>query len=197
MTSRRLFIWSLLTSGLLSACALPPTRVGEGVAQHLGEEQAGFDVSARFSLQYTPPMAEAKSFTGQLQWQHNLSGDRLFFADPLGQGVAELWRPAQGMVSLVMADGSRREAADADLLLGDLLGAPLPLVEMSSWIRALPGDGALVEPDAQGRPRRMRESGWLLTYQYADEAALPSRLDASLDGVVKLRLAFERWEALP
>ncbi len=203
MNSRRQLLWSLLTAGFLSACAVPPARVGEGLAQQASAGGvASFDLSARFSLQFNPPSGqEQRQFSGRLQWQHGPLGDKLLFMDPLGQGVAELQRPALGPVLLQLADGTRREADDPDQLIGEVLGVPLPLGELAGWVQAIPGPGALMEPDAQGRPRRVRESGWLLFYHYGDGegefSRLPARLDASLDGVLKLRLSFEAWEPLP
>jgi outer membrane lipoprotein LolB len=186
-------LWSVLTAGLLSACAVPPTR---GSTAAVGE---AFRLEARFSLHYTPPAGgAAQQFVGQLEWQHAPGSDHLFLRDPFGQGVAEIWRTAAAPLELQLADGRRQTGEDAERLLVDLLGVPLPLEELSGWVRAQPGAGALVEPDAEGRPWRVRESGWLLTLRYADPAdRLPARLDASLDGVVKLRLALERWAPLP
>lgn len=200
MNSRRQLIWSLLTAGFLSACAVPPARVGDGLALAANSGGTGaFELVARFSVQLLAAAGDegGRQFSGRLEWQHGPAGDRLMFSDPLGQGQAQLLRPPHGAVVLELADGSRRESADPDQLLAEVLGVPLPLGELSAWIQARPGPGALVEPDAQGRPWRVRESGWLLTYRYADEAKLPSRLDASLDGVLKLRLSMESWEALP
>jgi len=200
VNSRRQLIWSLLSAGFLSACAVPSARLGDGLA--LATDTGGpdtFDLVARFSVQLLAAAGEegGRQFSGRLEWQHGRAGDRLLFSDPLGQGVAELQRPQQGAVVLQLADGSRRESSDPDQLLAEVLGVALPLDELSAWVQARPGPGALVEPDAQGRPWRVRESGWLLTYHYGDGARLPSRLDASLDGVLKLRLSMESWESLP
>lgn len=198
MNSRRQLIWSLLTAGFLSACAVPPARVGEGIALAASAGPGAFDLVARFSVQLLAAGEEGtRQFSGRLEWQHGAAGDRLLFSDPLGQGVAELQRPPLGPVVLQMADGSRRESSDPDQLLADVLGVPLPLGELAAWVQARPGPGALVEPDALGRPWRVRESGWLLSYHYGETARLPSRLDASLDGVLKLRLSMESWESLP
>ena len=198
MSLRRPLIWSLLTAGFLSACAVPPARVGEGLVREAVSGPGPFHLVARFSVQFQAAGdAAGRHFSGRLQWQHGAEGDRLLFSDPLGQGVAELLRPPRGAVVLLLADGSRREAPDPDQLLAEVLGTSLPLGELSAWVQARPGAGALVEPDGQGRPWRVRESGWLLTYHYGEGAALPSRLDASLDGVLRLRLSMESWEALP
>jgi outer membrane lipoprotein LolB len=190
----------MLTAGFLSACVMPHTQVGEGVSQ----ESAAFDLRARFSLQFNPDdtpgnVKRPQQFSGRLEWRHEEKEDHLLFTDPLGQGVAQLRRPRQGWVELRLPNGERREAETIEQLLGSVLGISLPLDDLLPWMQARPGSGALVERDAQGRPLRMRESGWLLTYLYADDAArLPSRLDASLDGgVLKLRLFFESWDVLP
>lgn len=198
MSLRRPLVWTLLTAGFLSACAVPPTRVGEGLARDVLSGPGPFHLVARFSVQLLSVGGDAgRHFSGRLQWLHGAEGDRLLFSDPLGQGVAELLRPPRGEVVLLLADGTRREATDPDQLLAEVLGMPLPLGELSAWVQARPGAGALVEPDDRGRPRRVRESGWLLTYHYGESATLPSRLDASLDGVLRLRLFMESWEALP
>lgn len=198
MTSRRNLLWGLLTASCLTACAVPPTRVGDDMAFQARSGLGPFDLTARFSLQLHPASGEAeRQFSGRLQWQHGPLGDRMLFLDPLGQGVAELQRPVQGPVVLQLANGSRREASEPDELLAEVLGTPLPLGDLAAWVQARPGAGALVEPDEQGRPWRVRESGWLLAYRYADDARLPSRLDASLDGILKLRLSMESWESLP
>lgn len=194
----RPLLWSLFAASCVSACAVPPARVGEALA-HAPLSAAGpFHLVARFSLQLqATETTDARHFAGRLQWQHGADGDRLLFSDPLGQGVAELRRPPQGAVVVRFADGRERQAPDPEQLLAEVLGAPLPLGELSAWVQARPGTGALVEPDAQGRPRRVRESGWLLSYHYGEGANLPSRLDASLDGMLRLRLFIESWEALP
>jgi outer membrane lipoprotein LolB len=199
MIFQRRVLWSFLTAGFLSACVMPPVQVGEGVSQ-----ESAFDLRARFSLQYHPagfPGGDKRpqQFSGRLEWRHQAKEDDLLFTDPLGQGVAQLRRPRQGPVELRLANGERREAETVDQLLETALGISLPFDDLLPWVQARPGSGALVEKDEQGRPWRVRESGWLLSYQYADESArLPARLDASLDGgVVKLRLLFESWDALP
>lgn len=198
MILSRRFIWSLLTAGAVSACAVSEPRLGEGVVQQAQVGLDRFDLTARFNLQLEPRQeGEVRQYAGRLQWQHGATGDRLLFLDPMGQGVAELLRPDNGQAVLLLADGTRREADDPEQLLGDVLGTSLPLKEMTGWVQARPGQGALVELDALGRPRMVRESGWFLSYRYGEEARLPSHIDASLSGVLKFRLFVENWEVLP
>ncbi|GHT96550.1 hypothetical protein AGMMS49545_21800 [Betaproteobacteria bacterium] len=199
---------SLLTASMLTACAVPPSPAlrpnadgGAGTrVQCQGAASAEHDVftfTARFNLTLAlrPSEKTERQFSGRLTWQRDAKGDHLLISDPLGRGIARLTHPVNGNFLLQLADGSQREAADPEQLLDEALGAPLPLAELAAWVVACPGAGALVEPDAAGRPWRVRESGWLLVYRYNDEnAPRPARLDASLESVLKLRLVFENWE---
>lgn len=194
----RLFL-SLCTFTLgLTACVTPP-RI-EGGGQEPATLLNAFVLMARFSLQFTPadaPIDTAPhSLSGQLEWKHLPESDDLLFLDPLGQGVARLQRDAGG-ATLTEANGRAHTADSADSLLERALGFPLPFDDLIAWSTARPGPGALVERDAEGRPYRVRESGWLLVYRYDGDHPLPSRLDASLDNRLKLRLVVESWDVQP
>jgi outer membrane lipoprotein LolB len=195
---------SLLTISMISACAVPPTPASRTNVPDSGvsapsdcQEATDFAFIARFNLTLAlrPNEKTERQFSGRLEWRRDAENDRLLISDPLGRGIAQITHPVGGHFLLQLADGSQREAADAEQLLDETLGAPLPLAELAAWVAACPGKGALVEPDAAGRPWRVRESGWLLAYRYDDEnAPRPARLDASLESVLKLRLVFESWE---
>lgn len=203
---------NLLTASMLSACVVPPSpalranganSADDGVGTQVNCQKTAatendvFTFTARFNLVLAqrPQEKTERQFSGRLTWRRDAKGDHLLISDPLGRGVASLDHPANSNFLLQLADGSQREAADPEQLLDEALGAPLPLAELAAWVAACPGAGALVEPDAAGRPWRLRESGWLVTYRYDDETSpRPARLDASLESVLKLRLAFENWE---
>ncbi|MDR3158045.1 MAG: outer membrane lipoprotein LolB [Zoogloeaceae bacterium] len=197
--------WQLITASLLSACVVPVAQHGAGASgapsRHTGagcREGESFVFAARFALTLAarPDEKTPRQFSGRLEWRHDAAGDQLFIADPFGRGVAALRRQQAGRFFLQRADGVEQSGDDPEPLLNEALGVPLPLAELAAWVRACPNPGALVETDAAGRPTRARESGWLLAWHYADAPAnRPSRFDASLESVLKLRLAFERWEA--
>jgi outer membrane lipoprotein LolB len=187
-------LWSLLGVGLLTACVAPRAWIDGGLEQG---EDPDFDLAARFSLRYTPPADASnapRQLSGRLEWRHRAEDDRLLFMDPLGQGVVQLERGRDGRARVEYANGQTEEAGQADQLLENALGAPLPFTDLLAWVRARPGTGARAEHDDQGRPLRVRESGWLIFYQYHEAARLPSRVDASLDGVVQLRLLVDAWK---
>jgi len=196
----RLF-WSLCTFTLgLTACVTPP-RI-DGGSPDPSAPLSAFVLIARFSLQFVPSDAPVDTaphnLSGQLEWQHKPEGDDLLFLNPLGQGIARLQRSADGSATLTEANGKKTHtAASVDHLLEIALGASLPFDDLIAWSTARPGPGALVERDAEGRPYRIRESGWLLVYHYDGDQPLPTRLDASLDNRLKLRLIVESWEILP
>ncbi|MDR2626082.1 MAG: outer membrane lipoprotein LolB [Zoogloeaceae bacterium] len=204
--------WQLITASLLSACVLPITQHGGGAggapSRHVSAGAGGcregrdFAFSARFALTLLATRPDEKvprQFSGRLAWQRDAAGDQLFIADPFGRNLATLRHPHAGPFFLQQADGVEQSSTDPESLLEETLGVSLPVAELAAWVRACPNPGALVETDAAGRPTRARESGWLLAWHYADADAAapedrPSRLDASLESVLKLRLVFEHWE---
>jgi outer membrane biogenesis lipoprotein LolB len=200
--------WQLITAGLLSACIMPAAQHGAGgvPSRHVGpgascREGEMFAFTARFVLTFAvrPDEKTPRQFSGRLAWQRDAEGDQLFIADPLGRNLAVLRHPRTGPCFLQLADGAAQSRDDLESLLEEALGVRLPLAELPAWVRACPNPGALVETDAAGRPARARESGWLLAWRYADDVPVnrPNRFDASLESVLKLRLAFEHWEERP
>ncbi|MDR2637011.1 MAG: outer membrane lipoprotein LolB [Zoogloeaceae bacterium] len=181
----------------VSACTLPSAPLPSTLTRSDGPpernimQEENFILHARFSLAQNalPGAQEApRQFAGRLRWRHAANGDEWFFSDPLGQGVALVQGRPDGSFAWNEQTFASQEA------LEEALGIPLPLAELVSWIQAKPGRGALVEADQQGRPWRVRESGWLLLYHYADDGETrPVRLDASLENL-KLKLFIESRE---
>jgi len=113
-------------------------------------------------------------------WRHAPPRDLFVVTTPLGQAVAEISGDASaGRYELVTADGRRDDAPDWPALTARVLGAPLPVAGLASWIIAAPRPGApfSVEPDAEGRAAVLRQDGWEVVYVYADaNARVPIRL---------------------
>jgi len=67
---------------------------------------------------------------------------------------------------------------------------------LAAWTQAAPPPEAEVrERDAQGRPQRVIDRGWIVEYlDYRDDspAAMPRRLDISR-GDTRLRLVIDQW----
>ncbi|MBW7903484.1 MAG: outer membrane lipoprotein LolB [Rhodocyclaceae bacterium] len=178
----------LLPALLLAACAVaPPVADGLPPRAAVGD----FALEARFSLTH-----EAERHAGRLAWQRRGADDELRIHSPFGQTVAEIFIDAR-QARLLAADGQERTAPDAESLLREVLGYPLPITDLAAWVLARPRPGARIEADALGRPREIADAGWRISYDYEGETAdaLPSRLIVTRDGGPELRLRIEEWRA--
>jgi len=97
--------------------------------------------------------------------------------------------------------GGPRDGEDAQALLLEATGWDIPVNQLPDWVRGLvAGDSAgpeKIERDADGRPRRMQQMGWVIQYLdwYPAEAgrpALPRRVEA-VKGDAKVRLLVDQW----
>lgn len=179
----------------LAGCASAP-RTGAGLPPR--EQIRDFAIEARFALRLEAPPGPARSASGRLSWRHDRSGDVIFLANPLGQGLAEIRRGPAG-ATLRQSDGTVRQAADAATLLEDGTGYRLPLEHLPAWLLGRAGPDGRLERDPRGRPVALVESGWQIGFGYADDApdALPARLILTRPETMEIRLHIESWENLP
>ena len=151
-----------------------------------------FSLEGRFSLRH-----EDKNYSGRLSWRHSGAHNELLLSSPFGQGMAEITTSDRG-ARLTTSDGKVHSAADAETLTQQVLGYPLPLAQLTDWVR---GRGVSVGPaelDAQGRPLRLQHEDWKIDYGYdSDDAqAPPSRIFAERSGGLELRLRIDEWNSL-
>lgn len=175
---------------LLAGCALQPPAADR-------EQLGNFSVDGRFALKSLDSEGRPQSAGGRLSWTHIDDRDRVLLANPLGIGLAEIdIRP--GAASLRSADGNTYQDTDADRLVADLTGQPLPVSRLPSWLLGRPGPAGRLERDPLARPLRLDEAGWQIDYAYDDDTpgATPGRLTASRPPV-ELRLRLENWKHLP
>jgi outer membrane lipoprotein LolB len=174
---------------LLTACAAPALRVGDGMQPRTAVRD--FSLDARFSVTQA-----AERHSGRLSWQHRDGGDELQIASPFGQIVAEI-SVDRRRARLVAADQRVFEAADVQQLTEEVLGYRLPVNRLADWVLARRRDaaGVAVAADAAGRPQAISDDGWQITYEYDQDGAdaLPSRLFATRPGGPELRLRIEEW----
>lgn len=175
----------------LGACAELPLSPGHTPSAAAQAAQPGqdFTASGRFALRH-----ENGSAAGRFSWQRQGERDSILLSDPLGRGIAEIVRDPDS-TRLTTADRRSLNATDADSLVHDALGYPLPVAGLSAWLTGRPAHPATaktLERDAQGRPLRLAEDGWLIDYRYGD-ATLPSRLTARWGEQIELRLIIEDW----
>ena len=110
---------------LLSACAaLPPPAPSAAVE--------GFSLTGRLSLR----QGEMSHHVG-ISWRHEAGRDEIFLSGPLGQGLAELTRDANG-ARLLTAERKVITAPDWDSLAERAFGARLPLSNLPRWLATVP-----------------------------------------------------------
>jgi outer membrane lipoprotein LolB len=146
-----------------------------------------FELQGRIALHYGEEGGSAR-----INWRHAPAADDLFVTNPMGQGIARITRQADD-VRLVTADGKSYQARDAEALTQSVLGWRLPLAGLPDWVRGrpVPGRRAEVEKGEGGRPERIAQDDWTITYTaWQDE--LPSRLTLSRTGI-EIRLVVDQW----
>ncbi len=184
--------WRLSTAALallLGACAAIGPRAPERAAT--AEDAERFELSGRINLR----VADG-AFPGRVQWRHQPAVDELAFSSPIGTSVARMRQGPEG-AWLLTSDGEQHEAKDLRALAVEVLDWDLPLDALPYWVRGLewPGATAQVERDDSGRPRTLRQAGWVVSYLGWDRAGvrgLPSKLDLAGERL-RMRLVIERW----
>ena len=136
-------------------------------------------------------------WSASLRWQQRDSDYRLDLSGPFGQGAVRIEGSASGVV-LHTADGRVQRAASAEQLIAVNLNAEVPVAQLRFWLLGRPAPGEKVEElllDPQGRLQRLRQAGWVVTYQeYAahETAALPKRLQIEREQTVA-RIVLSAW----
>lgn len=154
---------------------------------------AAFSLEGRFSLRH-----EDKNYSGRLSWRHDQESNTLLLASPFGQGMAEITTGASG-ARLTTSDGKLYEAPDTETLTTRILGYPLPLTQLTDWVRGRNSAAGVAELDSFGRPLRLLHEGWRIDYGYDgdDPQAPPNRIFAERAGGLELRLRIDEWTSLP
>ena len=93
-------------------------------------------------------------------------------------------------------DGKVVTAVDADSLVQNTLGLPLPARGLSDWLRGQirPGSNASVERNSKGQVSKIDQDGWNLIYSWDDSNRLEKLLmtRSSNVGSIDIRLVFNR-----
>lgn len=139
--------------------------------------------------------------SGRIEWQQQGSQYQIRLSAPVTRQSWLLSGDSRlGSGRLEGLDGGPREGADARQLLLEATGWDIPVNQLSDWTRGLvlaDSDEHGLERDAEGRPRRLQQAGWVVDYldwQAAQDAepALPRRIEAS-QGDAKVRLVIDQW----
>ena len=132
------------------------------------ERLAAFALEGRFSLRQGE-----QSYAGRITWQHAGAENVVLLASPFGQGLAEIVTDARG-ARLTASDGKVYAAADSAALTTQVLGYPLPLAQLTDWVRGRLRDADESAFDSFGRPLSQRAAQWRIEYGYEnDDPAAP------------------------
>jgi outer membrane biogenesis lipoprotein LolB/uncharacterized protein HemY len=120
--------------------------------------------------------------------------DILEIRNPVGGSIAKI-TITPGEASLER-DGKVVTAVDADSLVQNTLGLPLPARGLSDWLRGQtrPGSNASVERNSKGQVSKIDQDGWNLIYSWDNSNRLEKLLmtRSSNVGSIDIRLVFDR-----
>jgi outer membrane lipoprotein LolB len=170
---------------LLAACAVPPKQVGHGTES--------FSRTGRFAVNVSGGVNGPHAVQGGFSWLDEGTVLRLDLANPLGNTLARVEVTSAG-ATLQRADGTRKFARNADALVAQVVGSPIPVEGLRDWLRGRTDGGAHgVKTDAAGKVESFDENGWTVRLSRYD--ALGPRLLAmqrtDADAHISVRLAVD------
>ena len=119
--------------------------------------------------------------------------DVLEIRNPVGGSIAKITiKPGEAILE---RDGQLTTAIDADTLIQNALGLPLPARGLSDWLRGQtrPGSNASVERNAKGQVSKITQDGWTLNYNWNNSQQLEklTMTRSSNIGSIDIRLVFD------
>jgi outer membrane biogenesis lipoprotein LolB/uncharacterized protein HemY len=122
--------------------------------------------------------------------------DVLEIRNPVGGSIAKITiRPGEAILE---RDGQLTTAIDADTLIQNALGLPLPARGLSDWLRGQtrPGSNASIERNTKGQVSKIKQDGWILNYNWGNTQRLEKLImtRSSNIGSIDIRLVFDTPE---
>ena len=119
--------------------------------------------------------------------------DILEIRNPVGGSIAKITiKPGEAILE---RDGQLTTAIDADTLIQNTLGLPLPARGLSDWLRGQtrPGSNASVERNPKGQVSKITQDGWTLNYFWNNAQRLEklTMTRSSNIGSIDIRLVFD------
>lgn len=123
---------------------------------------------------------------------------RLLLTNPLGSTELSLTAQADS-VTLIDNKGKSYTSTDAEQMISQLTGMPIPLNSLRQWILGLPGDATDYKLDDQARLSELNytENGktWKVVYSGYDsdsKPSLPSNMELT-EGSERIKLKMDSW----
>ncbi|MFK7997229.1 MAG: lipoprotein insertase outer membrane protein LolB [Granulosicoccus sp.] len=191
------FIWVSLALG---ACATSPVgpAIDPAVRQARLAELDEFSFTGALGI-----WTDEQSMSGRIQWQQSGKNLAVKLTGPFGIGEMALTdSPRYASFSRSGNVVSSGDSVDEVLQAGLGLAVPVPVQQLKSWVRGLPGDGRSVVTDELGRLSSLRFtdgqgtrwSARVLRYTTLDGLDVPGLILAS-GGKYSVRLLLKNWKA--
>jgi outer membrane lipoprotein LolB len=187
----------------VGACAsLAPPGATQAPAGQAARYHETIDLKGRLSLRYERNGKE-ESIHGSFEWAQTPRHIALALLSPLGQTLAAV-EIAPGAATLTQANQPPRSAADADTLIADALGWPLPVSGLRDWLQGFAADasGKHILAAPQAGDAVTTQDGWRLHYvswESDGAARRPKRIDldryTAQAGQVSVRIVIDEWQA--
>ena len=160
----------------------------------VADQRAKGSWDGRFSVKVTG-ITEGKNQggSGGFTLTQDALTDVLEIRNPVGGSIAKITiKPGE---ALLERDGQVLTAVDADTLIQNTLGLPLPARGLSEWLRGQtrPGSNASVERNGKGQVSKIIQDGWTLNYNWGESSRLEklSMTRSSNIGSIDIRLVFD------
>ena len=131
--------------------------------------------------------------SGAFSLDHDASSDTLEIRGPLGISIAKVNVGPSG--ASLEHNGKISSANDADTLIQNTLGMPIPARGLSAWLAGYmrPGSNGKIERNGQGLVSKIFQDGWTLTYSWSNDSKLEKlKMNRqSEQGDVDIRLVFD------
>ena len=120
--------------------------------------------------------------------------DVLEIRNPMGGSIAKITiTPGEATLE---SDGKVITEIDADTLVQNTLGLPLPARGLSNWLRGevRPGSEASIDRNSKGQVSKISQDGWDLVYTWSNTNRLEKLImtRSSNIGSIDIRLVFDR-----
>jgi outer membrane lipoprotein LolB len=175
----RVAVLAVLTV-LLHACATAPPQVTDDpeAERRYVERLARLQAADRWIVEGRLAIRDGDDGgSGKLRWQAEPDVSRLDFHGALGRGAWRLLVSPDEAV-LTLADGEVYRAASVDRLIAERIGWPVPVAELSWWIRGLaaPVGRAQRSLGEAGQLLDLQQAGWSIEfnrYRVFDDELMP------------------------
>jgi len=163
------------------------------------------DLGGRLSIRYQQN-GKDESLHGSFMWTQTPEHTLLTLLSPLGQIIATV-DITSAASTLVRAGRAPRMAANADALIADAIGWPLPIAGLRQWLQgfAIDANGRRIVATPQNADTITTNDGWRIRYagwQDGDafpEQDRPKRIDLERftpqAGDISIRIVIDRWKA--